>query len=561
MPDGERGKERIGNERTGDEQTGNEQTGNERTGKVLIVDDEQVEREGLRAMLLRHLPGLDVELARNGREAIAKAAAFRPDLILMDIKMPGMSGLEAVDRIRRRHPDIQFVMVTAYDEFEFARQALKYGVKDYLLKPSRPAETAETVRRVLDGIAAERAERAARARASGVLARMRPVLEADLVTQLLLDHRHEIGADELAEWMGGRPERESFVMLFVLSGGGREADVRFHAALRERVHRHASGWVGALTGRHIPAIIFREPGMSYRAQAASLMQRILPLARDFPGLGLFAGIGTPQRSLAGLRQSRQEALIASADPPGPVRYRFYEDLPALRELKDRFPDKAAETAFLEHVRTGRWDRVEEMALAYCDRWETGGFPLVHAAQRMLELLWLVSRVLAETGIETPPPSFSFRMADYRALRAEVRSELDRLLQAARKIAGRMENSLVERVKRTVLQRSHEDLSLERIAAEEGVSPYHLSRLFKAETGVNYIDFLTARRMEKARALLGNPRLSLKQIAFEVGYRDPNYFSRVFRKATGLSPREYRRLRLGGEGGSGRNGEAAGDGGD
>lgn len=515
-----------------------------RTGKVLIVDDERVEREGLRAILLKHLPGLDVELARNGAEAVAKAEAFGPDLVLMDIKMPGLNGLEAVARIKSRRPETQFIMVTAYDEFEFARRALKYGVKDYLLKPGRSAETAETVRRVLDEIAAERAERAARARAGAALARMQPVLEADLVAQLLFDHRHEIRAEELAEWMGGRPARGSFVMLFVLSGGDREAAARFHAALRERMHRLAAGWVGALSGRHIPVIVFCEDGLSHRARAASLMNRILPLLRDIPGLGVFAGIGSPYPALSDIRLSYQEALAASAEPAGTARYRFCDDLPDRRQPGDLFPGKAEETAFIDHVRTGRWDRVEETAMACCDRWETHGFSLVHAAQRMLELLWIVSRVLAETGVEAAPPTFSFRMDDYRSLRAEVRCELDKLVRAARLHAERMESRMVERVKRTIRERSHEDLSLERIAAEEGVSPHYLSRLFKEETGVNYTDFLTACRMERARALLGNPRLSLKQIAYEVGYHDPNYFSRVFKKETGLSPREYRRRRLG-----------------
>lgn len=515
-----------------------------RPNKVLIVDDEQVEREGLHAILLKHMPGLSVGLAKNGMEAIERADSFRPDLILMDIKMPGLSGLEAVARIRRHHPDISFVMVTAYDEFEFARQALKYGVRDYLLKPSRTAETVETVRRALDDIARQRAERAEQERASEAFSRMLPVLEADMVTQLLHDHSHGIDPEELAGWLGGRPDRPCFVLLLILDGGEGEAARAVHAALRERLPKGVSGWVGPLSGRHIPLILFCESGLSHRAQAASLMQRILPLERTHGGLRLFAGIGNPYPSVNDARLSYQEALIAAADPSGPVRCRFYDDLPARRDLRDAYPDKAMESAFIDHIRTGRWEKVERMMMDYADRWEKNGFSLVHAAQRMLELLWTVSRVLAEAGIETAPATLSFQMADYRALRTEVRCELDKLVKAAEAHAERAESRVVERVKRTILQRSHEDLSLEQIAAEEGVSPFYLSRLFKEETGVNYIEFLTARRMEKARALLANPELSLKQIAFEVGYHDPNYFSRVFKKTTGLSPREYRKQRTG-----------------
>lgn len=513
--------------------------------RVLIVDDEQVEREGLRAILRKHMPGLSIALARNGTEAVAMAEAFGPDLVLMDIKMPGLSGLEAVQRIRRRRPDTQFVMVTAYDEFSFAREALKYGVKDYLLKPSHQAEIVETVGRVLAEIAAERKARVTQQQANRAFSRMLPVLEADMVAQLLHGHSHEIDAVELAEWLGGQPDREAFVMVLTLEAGDEAAAGPFHAILRERVRERAAGWVGALSGRQIPLVLFRESGLSHRAQAASLMQRLLVLQRQYDGLRLFAGVGNPYPSLGQARLSYQEALMASADPPPSCRFRLYEDLPAKPDLPATFPDKAAETVFLDHIRTGRWHEVRETVLSRADGWEKHGVPLMHAAQRLLEMLWLISRVLAEGGMDTEPATFSFRMTDYRALRTEAECELDKLVRAAEAHGRRMESCVVERVKRTILQHSHEDLSLERIAEAEGMSPFYLSRLFKEETGVNYIDFLTACRMEKARALMADPAKSLKQIAFEVGYHDPNYFSRVFKKVTGHSPRDYRRRRVGG----------------
>lgn len=515
-------------------------------GKVLIVDDEQVEREGLRAILHKHMPGLSIALAKHGMEAIEMAASLEPDLILMDIKMPGLSGLETVARIQQRQPDIQFVMVTAYDQFDFARQALKYGVRDYLLKPSRTAEIVETVGRVLSEITAERRARAAQQQANRAFHRMLPVLEADLVAQLLHDHSHEIDAGELGEWLGGQPDREAFVLLIALEAGGEEAAGPFHAALRERVRERAAGWVGALSGRQIPLVLFRESGLSYRAQASSLMQRLLALQRSYTGLRLFAGIGSPYASLAQIRLSYQEALVASADASPTSRFRFYEDLPANRELPDKFPDKGTESAFLDHIRTGRWEDVRETVRASADRWEKHGVSLMHAAQRMLEMLWLISRVLAEAGLETAPSTLSFQMTDYRALRTEVQCELDKLVQAAEEHNKRTESRVVERVKRHILQHSHEDLSLDGIAAAEGMSPFYLSRLFKEETGVNYIDFLTACRIEKARVLMADPAKSLKQIAFEVGYHDPNYFSRVFKKTTGHSPRDYRKRRVGGQ---------------
>ena len=118
--------------------------------KLLIVDDEPIEREGMQAILQKAFPELTIYQAKNGEVAIELADTIQPDLVLMDIMMPGMTGLEALEKIQDKHSTIKFVMVTAFDMFDYARQAIKLGVKDYLLKPSRASEIVATVGKVLE---------------------------------------------------------------------------------------------------------------------------------------------------------------------------------------------------------------------------------------------------------------------------------------------------------------------------------------------------------------------------------------------------------------------------
>ena len=99
------------------------------------------------------------------------------------------------------------------------------------------------------------------------------------------------------------------------------------------------------------------------------------------------------------------------------------------------------------------------------------------------------------------------------------------------------------MKRHIADHAADDLSLEGIASMLGMSPYYISKLFKEETGMNYIDYLTECRIDRAKALLADHSLSLKRIAFEAGYNDPNYFSRVFKKICGVAPSDYRRALL------------------
>lgn len=510
--------------------------------KLLIVDDEQIEREGLEAILKKGFPELVVGQAKNGRIAVEMAGSFGPDLILMDVKMPGMSGLEAVEVIGETHPDIKFIMVTAYDTFEYARKAIKLGVKDYILKPSKASEIVATVGKTLKQIEEERRSREARRAERESLRKALPVVEADIVAQLLFDHVHEVHLDELVGLLGVGTDNEKFAISVLLPAGSES----FYSEVKRKVRERGSGWVGAMHGRQIPIIAFREPGRSFRSQAVSIARDLLSAAKDGPSQGWFVGIGNPCESLDRIRQSYREALVASMDPALPVKYRFYADTPVLGAAPGGNPanSKHGEKPIFERVRLGEWDRVGEDVAELLRRCENEGTDLLQGQQRALELLWIASRALLEMGVEIDTPLFSFQAQDYRQLRSETNLLLDRMRQAYAEHLKKVEPDAIRRIRTYIAEHSHEDISLEAIGKIVGLSPYYISKSFKEQLGVNYIDFLTECRIEKAKKLMADPERSLKEITFEVGYRDPNYFSKVFKKTCDVSPTEYRRLLLG-----------------
>lgn len=514
--------------------------------KLLIVDDEQIEREGLQAIIRKGFPELDIAQAKNGKIAVELAGELRPDLILMDIKMPGMNGLEAIELIAAELPDTKFVMVTAYDTFDYARQAIKLGVKDYLLKPSKASEIVATVGKVLGQIAEERRSAETSKRQEDALRKVLPVIETDIVTQLLFDHVHEVHLDELLGLLGVSAGSEPFAMTILLPEGSE----RLYAAIREKARLAGGGWVGAMYGRHIPVIMFRDPARSYRSQALAVARELLSVAyaEEAPtggGLdGWFVGIGGVCESLDQIRQSYQEALIASSDPTVPVKYRLYADTPSLGIAREGLSAKQWERQFFDRVRLGQWEQIEADALELLRRCESERADLLLGQQRVLELLWLASRVLLEMGVETDTPLFSFQARDYRQLRAETSLLLGRLRQAFEAHQERIKPDAIQQIKQYIYEHSHEDISLEAIGKRVGLSPFYISKLFKEQLGVNYIDFLTECRIDKAKKLMGDPDRSLKEITFEVGYHDPNYFSKVFKKMCDVSPTEYRKTLLG-----------------
>ncbi|MFC4598713.1 response regulator [Cohnella hongkongensis] len=504
--------------------------------KLLIVDDEQIEREGLRAILGRSYPGLEIAEAKNGRLALRMAEEWRPDVVLMDIRMPGMSGLEAVERIQAVRPEVKFVMVTAYDTFEYARSAIKLGVKDYLLKPSKAADIVETVGKVLKEIEEERQSQEEERLQRDALRRTMPLVETDVVTQLLFDHVHDVHLDELIGLLGSRTTNERFAMIVLLPPGSESR----YPAVKEKIRKAGSGWVGAMYGRQIPIVAFRDPGLSFRSQAIALARELLSAAGAESGAGWFVGIGGVCASLSQIRQSYQEALIASANSSLPVKYRFYEDVPLLGAVRDGSYAKQREKRFFEHIRLGQWERIEADVLNFVRSCENEGADLLQAQQRVLELLWIVSRVMLEMGVETDTPIYSFQAQDYRQLIAEAGLLVERMRQAHEERQAALEPDTVRLIERYIAEHSHEDITLEAIGRRFDLSPYSISKMFKEQLGVNYIDFLTECRIDKAKRLMTDPDKSLKEITFEVGYHDPNYFSKVFRKTCGVTPTEYRR---------------------
>ncbi|WP_421385033.1 response regulator [Bacillus salacetis] len=504
--------------------------------KLLVVDDEQIERDALQVILERNFPGLIIKQAKNGRTAVEAAAEFQPDLVMMDIQMPGMNGLDAIEKINHDFPHIKFIMITAYATFNYAHSALKLGVIDYMVKPTKVRDIVETVGKALNQIKEQQRLKEADKEKQETLQKAMSVFETDVVTQLLFDHVHEVHLHELVDMLNMEMIEEKFVMSVMLPPGSES----YYSAIREKIRKAGSGWLGALYGRQLPIIVFKKQGQSHRSQATLLAKEILKLVQSDEDAGWFIGIGSVYRSLEEIRQSYQESLLAARDLSLPVKYRFYSDLPTLAPGFDEHTSKQYEKQFFDYIRSGDWEEVQTIMNDLIDGYEKDGSELLQTQQRLMEMLWIISQVLSEMGVEIDSPLYPFKATDYRQLRAEASHVLERLHQYSQKHDEKLEANTIQQIKQYIIEHAYQDISLEEIGKVIGLSPIYISKIFKEQLGVNYIHFLTECRIEKAKKLMRDPEKSLKEITFEVGYHDPNYFSKVFKKMCQSSPTEYRK---------------------
>lgn len=436
--------------------------------RLLIADDEELERQGLEWIARRMLPDVfEVIHAENGRRAIELAEERRPHIVLMDVQMPGIQGIEALREIRRLLPDAKLVLVTAYDYFSYAQEAMPLGVKEYVVKPAGREQMAGLLRRLVDELDREKDKRSEELELRSKVSSLQPLVENELALMLMIDHVRGASPAELSEWLGF-PLIDCRCLVAAVPGPDSSVD---RTALYETVRRiaksHGPCIVSSILERHLAVFRRRPPQTSddeWKEEAVRFGEKLRDAVLDQTGTRLSIGIGTLRSGADGLRSSYFEAVFASTFDVRDGGVCLFED------LKQAKPD---------------------------------GYP----------------------GDDLE--------------RDDRRSYVMSALLRIREIREEQTFSVIDRAKAYIRRRFAEELSLEDVAEHVHLNPFYFSKVFKQHVGETFIDFLTGLRIDRAKELIEEGRLSLKEICYEVGYKDPNYFSRVFKKVTGVAPSEYR----------------------
>ncbi|PKL24890.1 MAG: hypothetical protein CVV47_06265 [Spirochaetae bacterium HGW-Spirochaetae-3] len=476
--------------------------------RIFLADDERPVLEGVAAAIRKRLPDVAIcGTASTGREAVDGAIRERPDVILMDVRMPGMSGLDALRELRASAPETVPILLTAYERFDVAKEAFGLGVYDYLVKPVDQDLLVEAIRGAADAAAARKAEAIRAMDAIEALDARRPLLEEGLVFAALAGDcdgsriRDYASALSFAHWDGGFA---AFRRRVVAPGANPRAD---EDGLRSVLSYRADCAVGVPFHGVVPVFF---PGADARAIAEAAQAALLE-----DGLkGMSAGVG-PKASMERLGDSWKAALaalgeagpggVAIAGGPGGAE-RPLEPLPAIAAALSAasIGDPAAAAAAWASLPD---DRILQAAVAGAVAWSLRG-----DAEAVVEAAAAVSsgavpRAAFNSG--KPGPGYG--------------------------TAGRAIEAM-----RVVKERYAEPLSLEEVADRVGLSAAHLSRVLSSETGKSFMEHLSEIRIAKAKAELASGRLSVKEVGAAVGYSDPNYFSRAFKRETGMTPSEYAR---------------------
>ncbi|OUM96611.1 MAG: hypothetical protein A9Z00_03185 [Thermobacillus sp. ZCTH02-B1] len=547
--------------------------------KAMLVDDEKPILQNLHTVL--PWADLDIEvvgLARNGVQALDIARRHRPDLILCDIRMPVMDGIEFLRRLRETDEEAEVVMLTGYQDFNYARSVIPYGVRDYVLKPIRYDELTALIGRLAGAI---RERRQARDSEQSRLDQAMRLAYEKMLHDLLTD---SVPAPP-PRWIDGEePERWRFVMMLAdiddyaqRCRGVRERErkmwlVAARDALRDALAaeglRHAvlpmreGEWCILVARGNVGGEEVGPGGPAARRDAGSSE----PAARREDGLRERAGRWA---------ELLQEAVWAHAGLP--VTVGIHPEEIAIHDLSRVFRSLQRTV----HLAAGRnrsvlWNG--ETAGEEANREELWGpvGQLVAALKRVERdrveeaLRLLAARLTAESGrsLARAEKAAHFialyllrEMRALGALTAEQEDEIWRLVELADRVSDML--AAVRRIVELSLETSERqktgdrlmhiakdyidrnlsrDLGVDEVAGHLGISASYFSLLFKQRFGVTFLEYVTAERVELAKSLLLLTDRSISDIGRSVGYAERRYFNKVFHKVTGELPSAWRERR-------------------
>ena len=527
--------------------------------KMLVVDDEKTIRRGIQSVIDWTAHGITiVGAAKNGREGLEQVRRLLPDIVLADIRMPVMDGLEFIRHLKDERPATRIVLLSGHSEFGYAQEALRLGVEEYILKPFGAEKLLELMLTLKKRIITERARETDRRRRELLIQENVQVLRAELV-RTLVAHGAAEGIAEKATLVGTRLTGPRYrVTVTGIDGlfSSPESGTAEHLdVLRQRLLGTARTIFGdeplfAVNQFHQLVSVFCGAGIGDRW----ITDRFTAMKEQFASrvdLSVTTGVGSLVTELASLPSSFGEASTA-------LRYRVYRG-----KGKVLFHEPSMETDWsdvgFELPTEGETELMSALLNADRGRMKSvlsGVFARLKAemvapdaarehAMRLVVMCAFVSREAGGDGqarLKRDVPVF--RRLDH----AETIDEMHRELSAY--ALGYLDDihdhrqpqfrSVVRLAVEYIQKTWDTPLSLKGLAKELSVTPGYLSRAFKDDTGKSFLDYLHEYRVERAVTMLRRTTLRAYEIAEKCGYRDYKYFHSVFRKYTGTSPSSYRR---------------------
>lgn len=515
---------------------------------VLITDDEQIVIDSLKFIMNKDFPDqIKVFSALSGTEAIEIATKEKIDIVFMDIHMSGINGLETVSCILRLKPETVIIMLSAYDRFQYAQEAINIGAFKYITKPVNRNLVVQTVREAMNQVDKQRGQFSSDQELHKKLDLISPMVESDFIYSCIFSNEKNTDVSTFFEYFNITETHWCFCCL-ELPGITAENQFKAYSNLRTLLNAHCKCLIGSFMSNRL--VIFFPIAVPEEIAPEEAMKNEVNRAFNLIAINISqkvrAGVSIVQQTTEQMSQSYNQALEAlnRSDKDGGIV--FYSPNGETNQIQiENFCER-----ILGRLGIGDGAGVKFLTGEYINALFNSGVPLNKIKNLMFELLIRArdtTNNLSNTLQKTSYVNEAFDSIFEFFSNCDERNQLEdfvqqRLFECAShvtKIRTKKENPVIKKVAQYVQDNLEQDLSLDVVAQKVNMSSFYLSKLFKEETGETFINYVTDRRLEKSCKLLKETEKSVKEITADVGYNDQNYFSKLFKNKYGLSPTEFR----------------------
>jgi len=532
--------------------------------RLLLVDDEAIIRRGIRSSIEWESYGIEiVGEAANGDEALERAHQLKPHIMLTDIRMPRMNGLELSRQIKKELPDTRIIILSGYEDFAYAKEALSLGVQEYLLKPVGAEELVAVLQRVREEITQDEAAKRSKQSLNLVLNENYQVIKSDFANRILKEKLidpvaiHE-RAERLRIQLNGHTYAalaigiDDFAIMTEELPPAKKELIRFSVMniAEELLLSGVSGLVCYSELDHLIGLVSSDKLTPQLIE--ELCTDIQRGVKKYLKLSVSIGIGTICTSLHDLGTSYAEAYSA-------LKLKIHRGKDSLIH----YPKTGAAQASQSVLYPSEDERVIIACLKILD---TAGLQTAidHIFEHFKEtqadaevisgicgrLILISASGIEEMGINTGNvigPNFNpyqemERLDTLEDLHGWVSQMFQRLLVLVQENKNLKHKGIIMMALRYIEENYNREVGLAGVAAATYVTPNYLSRIFKEEMGINFVEWLNRYRIDKAKVLLTEPGAKTYLVAEKVGYSDYKYFSQMFKRIVGYTPKEYKEIK-------------------
>ena len=526
---------------------------------ILVTDDEQIVIDSLSFIINKNFGNeAKVFTALSGTEAIEIVMKENIDIMFMDINMPGLSGLETVSVITKLKPNIVFVILSAFDRFQYAQEAINLGAYKYITKPVNRNVVIETIRGAMQLVEEKQGKLSADRELHKKLDMVSPMIENDFIYACIYNNDKSVDLSSYLDYFN-LSENPWIFCCFEFPNINSDNQYSTYLKIHELLNTEHRCLVSSFMMNRI-AVFF--PIFSENPDYSEIQEQIKKFYTTLSyniTAGIRAGVSSIFSDKSQLQASYAQSLSAlnKTAANGGIVFSDGTSLSDEADISDQSSNSETSSKrsgsaefknqIITRLSTGDSSGVKSFLELFTSELISQNLAIDKIKNSFFELIVTANNATRELNKNFTSSTFDNAFAtlssenEIKLIKEFAQTFLMECTQAVSSIKKAEENPIIKKVCAYVDENLSCDISLETAADFAGVSSFYLSKLFKEEKGETFINFISDKRLEKSRQLLETTELSIKEITAEVGYNDQNYFSRIFKNKYGLSPKEYRKV--------------------